>query len=63
MRLFAAAGVFWLVGAVLGSIELLQMMAGCVIVALLAIPLRIVIVLVEIADFLAGGWLLGTPQP
>lgn len=46
-RLNAAASVFWLAGAALNSVWLLQMMAGCVFVALALIPVYVAASVVE----------------
>jgi hypothetical protein len=56
MRLYAAAVVFWLAGAALGSIWLFQMMAGCAFFGLAAIPIRVIFAAVEIAGLLADSW-------
>ena len=40
MRLFAAAVVFWLAGAALDSVWLIQLMGACAFAALAVIPLR-----------------------
>jgi len=40
-RLYGAAVVFWLAGAALDSVTLLQYMAMCVFFALLMLPLRL----------------------
>ena len=62
MRLLAAAVVFWLAGAALDSVWLIQLMGACAFAALAVIPLRFVMAVVEIVDSLTDGKLLGT-QP
>ncbi len=42
MRLFAATVVFWLAGAALDSVWLIQLMGACAFAALAVIPLRFV---------------------
>lgn len=61
MRLFAAAVVFWLAGAALDSVWLIQLMAACAFAGLAVIPLRLsVVAVVAITDSLTGGRVLGT---
>ena len=54
-RLFAAAVVFWLAGAALDSVWLIQLMGACAFAGLLAIPLRLAVVAVAaLTDSVAG---------
>ena len=52
IRLFAAAVVFWLVGAALDSAWLIQLMGMCAFFALAVIPLRFGLAVVEICILL-----------
>ena len=56
MRLFAAAGVFWLAGCATGSMWLLQSMAMCAFFALAVIPIRLIFASVEITGALVDSW-------
>ena len=57
LRLFAACLVFWIAGALLDSVWLIQLMGACAFAALAVIPLRFVM---AITDSLTGGRFLGT---
>jgi len=55
MRLFAATVVFWLAGAALDSVWLIQLMGACAFAALAVIPLRLAVVaVVALTDSVAG---------
>ncbi len=55
IRLFAAAVVFWLAGAALDSVWLIQLMGVCAFAALAGIPLRLAVVaVVALTDSVAG---------
>ncbi len=55
IRLFAAAVVFWLAGAALDSVWLIQLMGACAFAALAVIPLRLAVVaVVALTDSVAG---------
>ena len=61
MRLFAAVVVFWLAGAALESVWLIQLMGACAFAALAVIPLRFgLVAVVALTDSLTGGRFLGT---
>ncbi len=62
MRLFAAALVFYALALTLGPDPWRDHMVAAALFGLLAIPLRIVLATIEIADSLTGGKILGT-QP
>jgi len=48
MRLFAAVVVFWLAGAALESVWLIQLMGACAFAALAVIPLRFGLAVVDL---------------
>ena len=62
MRLIAAAMGFHALALTVHVDPFLHYMAMCWFFALLAIPLRVVLAVVEITDSLTGGKILGT-QP
>ena len=54
-RLYGAAVVFWLAGAALDSVWLIQLMGACAFAALAVIPLRLAVVaVVALTDSVAG---------